>query len=533
MLEKDKLYSNKNVAFISTVILGLLIHMFGLVNTVHNYDDIAVMPFGFGSSITSGRWFLGILGGCYHLLFGSYNLPFVNGVIFLLIMGIAAGMLVSIFKIKSLKLSALVGAIFISFPSSTSILFFKYTAPYYAFAILLAILAAKVIIESKRKAFLSLFLSAVFTALSLGIYQAYLPITVAILVIFLIKKCLDSDESFYKIFKTGIYYCLGIIAGLLLYKVVLDLIIYGGNAAITTFSDLIYSVAGVKVETFSLSNYQGIDQMGKITLASLPSLIYTSYSQFVLIPFIDYCDLAQTLLLKVVYILIYVSTLIMIIISLISKKKKVNQVLMITLLCILYPIAINLIVLMCPNSYIYTLMIHSFVLVPCTPLFLWESCSFLCIKNLKFIKSFKKSVLVVLMVMVAGYSVLDNVNYSYMYYNTQQAKNYVSSIVTQVRMTEGFDVNKKWFFAGKIKDPLFNGAWDDVPIYGGNRKAQEMLNMYSRNSWISNYVGYSISWANDKTSEVKETEEFKNMPCYPNEGSIKVIGDYVVVKFEE
>ena len=36
----------------------------------------------------------------------------------------------------------------------------------------------------------------------------------------------------------------------------------------------------------------------------------------------------------------------------------------------------------------------------------------------------------------------------------------------------------------------------------------------------------------ETTTALAETEEVQAMPCYPNAGSIRVVGDAVVVKFQ-
>ena len=39
-------------------VAGIIIHLFGLVNVLQNYDNIIVQPIGHGISLFSGRWFL-------------------------------------------------------------------------------------------------------------------------------------------------------------------------------------------------------------------------------------------------------------------------------------------------------------------------------------------------------------------------------------------------------------------------------------------------------------------------------------------
>lgn len=54
---------------------GVLVHLFGLVNVLHNYDDIAQQPRGYGTGVTSGRWLLTLMGKFWDAIGGNFNLP--------------------------------------------------------------------------------------------------------------------------------------------------------------------------------------------------------------------------------------------------------------------------------------------------------------------------------------------------------------------------------------------------------------------------------------------------------------------------
>lgn len=101
-------------------------------------------------------------------------------------------------------------------------------------------------------------------------------------------------------------------------------------------------------------------------------------------------------------------------------------------------------------------------------------------------------------------------------------------------MTEGFDSEKEWAFLGEITDPLLNPAWDYELSYGGNYTVDGTLEAYSRGHWIWQYNGYRPPMASEeKVLALWETEEVRQMPCWPDQGSIRVIGDTVVIKCQE
>ena len=132
------------------------------------------------------------------------------------------------------------------------------------------------------------------------------------------------------------------------------------------------------------------------------------------------------------------------------------------------------------------------------------------------------------------YGYYANVNYTAAYFAGEQIDNYLSGVVLRATMTEGYTTDKQWALIGDIQDPLFGGPWNDEISYTGLGFTEYLLNQYSRKDWIENYIGYDLPRADAETiAALAETEEVKAMPCYPNAGSIKAIGDTMVIKFGE
>ena len=184
---------------------------------------------------------------------------------------------------------------------------------------------------------------------------------------------------------------------------------------------------------------------------------------------------------------------------------------------------------MCPDSRIYTLMVYSFVFVLAAPLVILETVDSGSIR-----KIFSKTATVILLAAILSNSYLANVNYTALYFGNRQAENFFSSLVTQVRMTEGFDSDLKWAFLGRANDPLLTNPWDNVLLYEGNTSIYKLVTDYSWSAWIKHYVGYTVPSAEAKTIEaLQSSPEVQAMPCWPDEGSIRVIGDNVVIKFQE
>lgn len=504
IVEKEKLRTPEYTALLFGFFGGFLIHLFGLVTLVHNSDDIRCQPVGYGTGVTSGRWLLTILGDFLKKQDLNYNLGLVNGLVYMGLLAVSAAIIVSIFRIRHRQLAALLGLVLVSFPTACSMLLYKYTAPLYGVAFLLSVFAVWVLPKYKIG---GLLLSSLAIACSLGIYQAYLPVTASLFVLWLYWMTLCEEKDFGEIFRIGLYAVASLILGLLLYFL------------ITQVSLKFYG----KV----LNDYQGIDKMGRIPLSQLPELVLNTYRRFFRLPFDNYCNLAQNNLLKIVYLLIYFLNFLLSVVIFRQNKKGFSSAVMALLLAIVFPVAVNLIEIMCPGSRIYTLMVYSCVTSALVPVVLLDRIR----KPHKLLVRFVAGVLALF---VMGNTYFNNLTYTSIYYVNRQTENYMTSLITQVRMTEGYSVDKRWAFIGTNSDPTIDNKWQSVPVYGGAEHTNRMVSAYSWKDWIYVYLGVSVPLAyNSTVEEIKQTQEFQEMTCWPNDGSIRIINDVIVIKFQE
>lgn len=515
-------------AFSSAMMVGIFSHLLGLLNTFINNDDIRHQPEGYGAGVTSGRWAITILQKMFPI---NYNLPWVKGCTLILFIAISAAILVSIFQLKSRKSATLIGALFVVFPVVTSTMFFRLACGYYGLAVFLAVFAAWALErgldacespkvqnarEKKRQIILYvlvLILPVLCIAGSMGFYQAYVPLTISIFVLRMIQKALQGESGVRELICRGLYYCVAILLGVLVYFLMLQYCLDRWDAV--------------------LSSYMGIDEMGQLSIAEVPALVIRAMKEFWLLPFKDYEMLAPTKLVKAMYLLTWIVNAIVIAYVLLAKVKKPGVTIITILLCAVFPLAVNFIVIMCPNKSIHTLMVFAFALVPCVPFVLMETLPPLrkmwLKKGEKFLSAATTTAVIVI---IFSYAYFANVNYTAAYFLSRQVENYMSDLVVQVRMTEGFDTEKQWAFIGTNEDPLLNNKWTVAYRYEGISKMiryQPHIGMV-----LESYIGYSVPQASEETIEMLiDHEEVKSMPCWPNQGSTKVVGDTVVIKFQE
>ena len=486
----------------TALFLGVIVHLFMLVNPLHNYDDIASLPSGYGTGVSSGRWLLGAIGNIASSLGLNYNLPVLNGLAFLALMAVAAAMLTRILGIRR-KLSAiLLGGLVAVFPASCSMLFFRFTAVYYAVSILLSIAAVYTADSMKHGPYWSV----IFVVLSLGIYQANIPFTIGLFVLLLLRRSLEGKSAWFEIVKAGLKYC-GILAvGYVVYYFI--------------------SKGAVAFVGSALSDYRGIENMGRIDLMQLPMTILRAVKNACKLPFRDYCGLAYRKVIQLAYLLLAVSTIPMIVWILLGSNRKAGNTILSCLLLCVFPLAVNFIEVMVPDGGIYTLMLYPMVLLPCLPLMLLEL-----LPQARIGEYFRYSITTTVAALVLLYGYFANVNYLALYFVNRQVENYVSSIVVQVRMTEGYRSDMEWALLGEIDDLLLDGPWDEEAVYGGIGGPEYLLNQYSLDHWFQHYVGYDIPFADkERIQTISKMDEISSMPCWPDYGSIRIIDNTVIIK---
>ena len=123
------------LAFFSTFLLGLLIHMPIMLRDIPNHDGLASMYFD-QNMITSGRWFLTVACG----ISSYYTLPWLIGLLAMLYLGIAAVLLVEFLEVRQGWAAVLVGGLLAVFPSLASTFAYVFTMDGYMLAVLLAVM---------------------------------------------------------------------------------------------------------------------------------------------------------------------------------------------------------------------------------------------------------------------------------------------------------------------------------------------------------------------------------------------------------
>lgn len=360
----------------------------------------------------------------------------------------------------------------------------------------------------------------VFGILSTGIYQAYVPFFAALLVLILLRQ-LFSEKTFVLVCKNALQYFVLLVITVIGYLAVTRL--FWGN---------------------ELSSYQGADQMGKLTIAELPMIIKTIYDNYRTFHFGQFNGINSNQLILGGLFLLCICGYIEVGVYAASQFVKQNRNsilkgLMSLLLVAVFPIAVFGIYLMANHAYVYSLMLYPPVLCFIMPAMLldqWNQAE----KGL--FKGFPKpekialsvaNVIVVLMLSIstAGYCHYDNEYYLQIALCKEQTTSIVTTWITQIKSLEGYRADMPVAFIGNYHDETYFNAENYFPnTYLAGWSNYVLSNQYLQ--YMTTYCGYSPTVISD-ISELSETAEIQGMPCYPVDGSIRIIDGVVVFKFSE
>ncbi len=244
------------LAFVSAFVIGLLVHMYKFTNTLLGHDSLFNI-YGTQNVVRSGRWFLAA--ACS--LSSFFDLPWVNGVLSLIWIGVAAAVVIDIFRIENPVLILLTGGLLVTFPAVTQTFYFEYTADGYMLAMVLAALTVRFsMIGERRKS--RLFLSFCCITLTCGIYQAYVSFALVLSLGYFMTELLEnrSEKKLYTLWIRN------------------QILIYGlGMAAYY----VIWQIAMVCQGNLQPNQYMGIDTIGQIGPGFLWDAVKQTMTSFV------------------------------------------------------------------------------------------------------------------------------------------------------------------------------------------------------------------------------------------------------------
>lgn len=487
-------------AFLSTFLIGIMIHMPIMLRDIPNHDGLASMYFD-QNMITSGRWFLTVACG----ISSYYTLPWLIGLLAMLYLGITNVLLTEFLEVRQIWAVVVIGGLVAAFPSLASTFAYVFTMDGYMLAVLLAVLAV-LLTKKYRRGFLP---GGMCLAFSLGIYQSYLPFAVLLCLYGIYQIGVSEGTLREKIKKCLGYVWMGAI-GVAAYYVILRLLLW--------------------IQGKELASYQGINGMGSAPRTGIAGTVWQMYRDF----------LAFTLKGKVFMnnvfawgaMLLLGLCAMWILISLCLQKKWWKSVWFFVIIVITaagLPIAMNLILIISPDVTYHLLMRYQWVLLPICMVAAVSRSS----ERLPWAAWLGLTCGVVL---TFNYVVTDQIAYSNLEKKYEKTYAYCSRLLDRIEQTEGYYQGIPIAMIGVVGDEPYPvtdltaevtagmiGIGGDSLLYtGANYQA-----------FIQHYLGATLNiLPPEAMAEMYYSEAYREMESFPGADSIRIIDGVMYIKTE-
>ena len=498
---KKNILPQWKICFISAVVIGLVAHLYKITNWLPNWDSL-VFRYDSQNMLSIGRWFLPVASG----ISSFYDLPWVTGLMAILFHAIGAVAIVEIFKVKKAVTACLIGATVVSFPTVTSVMMYNYVADAYALSFLFSVLAALFLMREKPKYLISVIL----ITLSVGIYQAYLTVTIMLLLSFLIFKALFDNVEIKKLFIYGTKFLITGALGLVLYYLVLIFLL--------------------KLTKTTLLDYQGFGDAASLSGLNLFASLYTIKESF----FGYFFDFSNGInVFSVINVIVIMASLVFYLTFIIKNKIGVLKTLVIAVLVALLPVGAS--VLSIINSAIdyHNLMKMGFLIFYLLFILIYEKIDFGNI-NFQAIKSW--TVLVLSTVLIFNYIIIANVSYHKLNMAYEKSIGTLNRIADRIEQTEG---------ATDCESVLVLGALDNSEAYSSNippdmtgttdgyivRADDEIVGQSVLCSALNDYCGKEYKFlAGEEKQKLLSKIDNDSLSNWPDKNSIQIIENVIVIK---
>ncbi|MFM1539952.1 glucosyltransferase domain-containing protein [Helcococcus ovis] len=504
----EGLSKNIKIAFISTIIIGLICHIYMMTNKWVNLDDIVQLVDNMDRT-TSGRWFLQFPAA----ISSEFSIPWLNGFLTIVYTAVMSCLVISMFEIKSKINTILISGILVTFPTLGSLMPFMNSQDAYQFGAMLAGLAAFFIIKYKN----GFIFSSILLTLSLGIYQTYLGYAGGLIVLYVIVELFKENNNFKKM-----------------------IILLCKTAISFTVALAIYLIISRGIFGHLLVDYKGLDTMGSLPLNKIHTIIFSAYKgmfnffigkefnyHFIFMPYLFIFAFILT-----IYLLIYI-----------VKKSKIckEKLFLLVFLILVFPIAINIIYIMSWQAGVMLRMLYGYTVVFIFPLVLID---YVLKIGDKFEISNKIPKLlyytIAILTLTSFLSVYNNIYVTNKAYfkvglTNENSNAYGNRIISRIESVEGYTEKTQIVFWGNPDSRTWFTEKIDTKDIEPFIIANHLTRLYSFIYYPVRFLGFQnpIKDYDEINEENKHLKDMINaLPNYPDKNSIQMINGTIYIKFK-
>lgn len=505
----SKISSRARKTFVIALLWGIISHIYILTNLIYNHDGVVSM-YEDVNALTSGRWFLRYATA----MSGHMQTPVVIVLLSLIYIAVLCCVTIEIFDIRSYVHIFLTSGLIVTFPTIVCTFSYLFTADAYFLAAVLAALAVYC-----TKIFRKGWIAAIFLlAFSMGTYQAYLSYAAGIFVFLVLLMVFDSQTKLADIFKEGIKYVFVLAASVAVYYIILQIMLKWNGAV--------------------LSDYRGINEMGKYTLAEIPQLLLLTYKE--ILDFYFKKEAYSYIPNFIVSVNRMVGVLWIILLVWLGTLRKVYQniekVILGIAVLIVWPLALNFMQITNTTDKPHVLMILSYVLFYIAFIKMADIFAAECGGNKLHTITVMLCNLLCVIVLYRAY-ILTNEGYLRLQLAYESTYSFATRIVYSIENNENYAAGKPVYIGGNFnytiyptKREEFNDFWELTGIYAD----YIVYSNYQLEVFIEDTLNLEYPAPDSASVEtIKSSDIYINMPCYPESGSVRDIDGVLVVKLSE
>lgn len=487
-------------AFLSTFLVGIMIHVPIMLRDIPNHDGLASMYFD-QNMITSGRWFLTVACG----ISSYYTLPWLIGLLAMLYLGITNVLLTEFLEVRQTWAVVVIGCLVAAFPSLASTFAYVFTMDGYMLAVLLAVLAV-LLTKKYRRGFLP---GGLCLAFSLGIYQSYLPFAV-LLCLYGIYQIGASEGILREKIKKGLCYVWMGVIGVAAYYIILRVLLW--------------------IQGKELASYQGINGMGSAPHTGIAGTVLQMYRDFLAF------TLRGRVFMNNVFawgaMLLLGLCVIWSLICLCRQKKWWRSSWFFAIIAVTVvglPIAMNLILIISPDVTYHLLMRYQWVLLPVCMVAAVSHSS----ERLPWAAWLG---LVCGAVLAFNYAVTDQIAYSNLEKKYEKTYAYCCRLLDRIEQTEGYYQGIPIAMIGVVGDepyPVTDLTADVTAGMIGIGGDSLLYTGANYQAFIEHYLGATLNiLPPEAMAEMYYSEAYREMESFPGADSIRIIDGIMYIKTE-
>jgi len=498
---KKSILPQWKVCFVWALIMGVVAHLYKITNWLPNWDSL-VFRYDSQNMISMGRWFLPVV--CAPSSF--YDLPFLAGLMAIIFHGLGAVCICKMFEVKKSITAALIGAFVATFPAVTSVMMYNYVADGYAFAFLLSCIAA-VLITKEKACYIG---SAILIALSCGIYQAYITVTIMLLLLSLISELIYRNTDLKKLLLKSLKFLLTGIAGMVLYYLVLTILL--------------------KLTGTELLEYQGFGNATAFKGIDIAGALYTVKETFIGY-FFDFSKGISVF--GIMNCVIFALTVVLYLIATVKNKLSASKILVLCVFVCLLPVGASVLSFINSGIDYHNLMKMGFLVYYLFFILQYERLDFKGIK-LNAVKSW--AILGITALAVFNQVIIANICYHKLNMAYEKSYGALIRIADRIEQTEGAAECDSILVLGKLPGseaystnlpPDMTGTTDGYIL----RADDEIVGQSVLCSALNDYCekNYKFISGEEKSDILKNIDKDK-LKSWPEKSSVSVVGNVIIIK---